>query len=269
MKFIKYILPCIAACSLVTSCDNYDEGDRLLDVEVTHSERVVLIQEFSGQRCFNCPTGATRIHDIINANPGKVVAVAMYPFAMDELTAPYGKEIVRSQIATEYFNYYGRPSTLPCASFDGSPVNDNIDTWSAAVLNAFSAEPPASIYLSGNFDSTSRNLTMNAKVEFTDNYSGDCSLILLVTESGIVGPQLMPDRKRNMQYEFNHVLRSSLNGTWGESIGSGKIGESTDYSATGTLADTWVESNCAVVAILINTSTRQVLQAQEMSLSEI
>lgn len=278
MKFIKYLLPCLAGAAMFTSCDNLEEGDRLIDVEVSHSEKVVLIQEFSGQRCINCPTGASRIHDIIAANPGKVVAVAMYPIAMDNLTAPYGREIVRSNISTEYFNHYGRPNQLPAATFDGGAINVNIDSWSAAVMAQFSVEPPASIYLSGNYDKNSKSLKMDARVEFTENYGQDTSLILLLTESDIVGPQLMPEIMGggiNRTYTFNHVLRGSLNGTWGASIGSGIAGVSNNYSVTQVIDDnftperyTIVPENCSVVAILINTASRQILQAQEWSLAE-
>ena len=269
MKFLHTILLAgLASGMMFTSCDNIDENDRLLDVEVTQSEKVVLIQEFSGQRCLNCPTGAEKIHSILEANPGKAVAVAMYPFAMDDLTAPYGKEIVRCDLATEYYNHYGRPNTLPRATFDGGATNDNIDTWSAAVMNAFKVTPPASIYLNGTYDKGTRKLTMDTRVDFTQAYSQDCSLILLVTESGIVGPQLMPDGKRNNKYTFNHVLRASFNGTWGQSIGSGfSAQESVSNTISGTIDEAWEAENCSVVAILIRTSDKAVLQAQEWSMS--
>ncbi len=41
-----------------TACDNIDEDDRFIPVERPHSEKTVLIEEFTGARCVNCPDGA-------------------------------------------------------------------------------------------------------------------------------------------------------------------------------------------------------------------
>ena len=47
------------------SCSNIDEGDRLIYVKPAEVGRAVLIEDLTGQRCINCPTGTDIITGII------------------------------------------------------------------------------------------------------------------------------------------------------------------------------------------------------------
>ena len=67
-----------------------------------------------------------------------------------------------------------------------------------------------------------------------------------------------------MNYVHNHVFRSTLNGLWGEELGA--ISAETEKGCTFAVDAKYVADNCAVVAVLINTETKEVVQAAEIAL---
>ena len=63
MMNIRYLFVAVfAGLTLLTSCENIDESDRLIEVTPTEVSRAVLVEEFSGQFCVNCPYGAAQLH---------------------------------------------------------------------------------------------------------------------------------------------------------------------------------------------------------------
>ena len=54
---MKRIIPLLIAsvAILLSSCANVDEGDRYIKVESSEAKRSVLVEEFTGQKCINCP----------------------------------------------------------------------------------------------------------------------------------------------------------------------------------------------------------------------
>ncbi|MDE6631654.1 MAG: Omp28-related outer membrane protein, partial [Muribaculaceae bacterium] len=83
----------------------------------------------------------------------------------------------------------------------------------------------------------------------------------------IMGTQTMPDGKMNLNYEHNHVLRASLNGDWGEELGSAFIeGDLKDGQASITLQEDWVAENCDVVVFVYRDDDKEVEQAASISI---
>ena len=55
------------------ACNEIDEADRLLDYTPPAGDRNVLLEEFTGQMCPNCPEGAREAHRLQENNPGMVI----------------------------------------------------------------------------------------------------------------------------------------------------------------------------------------------------
>lgn len=54
---------CAAALSLM-ACSNIDEDDRFIEVEPVEVAKRVLIEDFTGQRCVNCPNASEMIESL-------------------------------------------------------------------------------------------------------------------------------------------------------------------------------------------------------------
>ena len=59
----KIIYTALVAFGLI-ACDNIAEEDRLIYEPLPEVNRSVLIEDFTGQRCVNCPTAADEIQKL-------------------------------------------------------------------------------------------------------------------------------------------------------------------------------------------------------------
>ena len=68
-----------AMAMAAASCSNIDEGDRLIYVKPAEVGRAILIEDFTGQRCVNCPTGTEIINGIVDTyGEDNVIAVGVH-----------------------------------------------------------------------------------------------------------------------------------------------------------------------------------------------
>jgi hypothetical protein len=83
----------------------------------------------------------------------------------------------------------------------------------------------------------------------------------------LVGP--VPDI---IDYIHMHMLRDAINGTWGKALTSSDSTASGGSSIIRTYAYTvnaaWKAKNCAVIAFVYDTDTKEILQVEEAELTE-
>ncbi len=249
----------------LAACDNIADDDRLIPVPEPEVKRNVLIQEFTGVRCPNCPQGAAAVHSILDYYAkGSVVAVSLHPSG-SPFTRPLNGLNLTSAPATAYFNHY-HPSAFPSAIIDGAAPDANTAAWDGMVYAELEKTTPMDISASTSFDASDRKLTVEYDVRFKEIMTSAANINVWLTESGIIGPQLnntqtVPD------YEHNHVLRASLTGDWGESLGESFLyGEELNGKTEIVLEDAWVADNCSVVIFAQNPSSKYVYQVIEISL---
>ncbi len=272
----KYILATILAAIAFAGCENIDEGDRFIPSDGPKSKKVILLEEFTGVRCPNCPAAARTAHDIMGLYPDNVVTIAMHGSNTGGFGTPINSEQdFRVDGVEELFDKLGGieqdgfPKGIVNRSVrDGSLFSD-YDAWMNYVKQEL--EKPQLIDLSikktaDNGSSIDIEIDATTLAEIT---SGDHSLVVQVIEDGIVGPQY-DNGVMNEKYVHNHVLRSFVNGVWGESILlSDVIGQSETKTVTVEFEKEWEKDNCSVVAYVYNTSSkRNILQAAILPMSE-
>lgn len=267
MKISKVLFSLIAGASVLTmtSCSNIDEDERYIPVEWSHSDRVVLIQEFTGMNCINCPRAAATVHTLMELNPGKIVVVGLHPFNNPNTTPLKGFDF-RTQLATDYAEYYSTrdfpAAIIDNTSFDGSMVSNTIDKWGEYVSREFLRTPECDLYLTSNYDSSSRDVTVDYRVVFPAGFASECNIVLWLTENNIVAPQRQADGSYSTDYVHNHVLRAGFNGMWGDSLGSSfGIQQEVTGSLTLHIEEGWAAENCEIVGAVLRTENHAVAQA--------
>ena len=136
--------------------------------------------------------------------------------------------------------------------------------WAPAVAY-FSQQPPiAAVQMINEF--SGGVITTHTKTTFLTDFEEQVKLALYVIEDGIVSPQI-DDGDTIVDYVHNHVLRGSMNGTYGTFISDdGRVVADSGYVKSYRLvADgSWVPARCSVVAILMNaTEPHEVLQVEK------
>ena len=222
------LIPAIAL--LAASCDGIPPGERYIEVPAAKVERVVLLEDFTGQNCQNCPAAHRAIEKLQEQYGANLAAVG--------LMQPEGNV---------YNNRYGIDE-YPMGVVDGrGPLNS--DQWAKAVYDAVSKPTPLSISLAAATDGAT--VEIECGLLSTAELSGN--LVVWITESGITARQEDKDLGRVENYTHDNVFRACVNGIDGEAVTLAP-GEplSLSYSIPlrNTATEKWVPANLAAVAFL-------------------
>ena len=272
MKRTLLYTVCFMLLGAFASCDIIKENDRYIEVEGGATERVqrVLIEEFTGRKCVNCPDGAVIVHDLQNYYPGQVVAIAIHAGVM--APPPIGKFLGEPDFQTDagdeyndYFDVHSNPAALiNRMRFTGEDwAVTNKDKWMTYTISALDREPVCELTPTCQYDAATRMLTITTEAEAFQNMPADLVLGVALTESHIIGKQEMHNNVLKVDYEHNHVFREAVNGTWGENFPSLMAGETTTFTHSIELYEEFVPENCHVVVYVFENATKQVLQCNE------
>ena len=242
-----------AMAMAAASCSNIDEGDRLIYVKPAEVGRAVLIEDLTGQRCINCPTGTDIINGIIQTyGEDNVIAVGIHSGPLG-FTGNSKRVGLMTDTGDEYYTYWANGTNLgqPSAIFNRKKgPSDNLNNWAAEVGLIISEKANLSIVITNAYDAKKRELTTKVGA-FGVNGTVNGKLQVWIVEDGIKAMQMMPDGSANQEYIHNHVFRAAVNGTWGEEV-TVKEGETTSKDYSYVLPETWNADNISVVAFVYN-----------------
>lgn len=231
----------------MAACSDIDDNERFIYVKPADVARCVLLEDYTGQSCPNCPKAVSVIDQIHEKYGDNVIAVGIHGGRLSISSATSNLGLATDE-GNEYYNAVGQP-TQPSGRVNriGSP--NNIDSWSSLVDNEISKIAPLSIELATNYDETTRTVNVDTKtLGINGNTTGKLQLWLV--EDNIVAPQL-DDKQTILNYVHNHVLRGAINGTWGEDLSINE-GQEITVSHTATLKEHWKAEDMSVVAFVYN-----------------
>lgn len=238
MKNLASILP-LAATLALAACDNVDEDERWNIQYPVEIKKNVLIEDFTGQKCVNCPNAATLIHEMQkNGSIGQhVIAVSIHggsmSYSIDKLPIGLATE------AGEEYNRHWNVASWPNGLVDRKGGLQEYTNWNTSVAQRLACQPTVGIGVDAEYgydDSRNTAGTLDIAVSLTEATPGalaNARLNVWLTESGITTMQMMPDGSNNLNYVHNHVLRDCLTTTFGDAVttdGEGKATWQTTYS---------------------------------------
>lgn len=269
MKRILYLL--VASLFLLVSCEQIDEDQRqeVNPNPVTTSGKAIVLEEFTGLHCINCPVAAEVAHNLAQAYPS-IILVSLHG-DLNTYTEPIGDTDFRIPEVKTYYDFFGPSLGLPTGMINRTKVDDSYmisaNQWAAQIQSILEEEPTISIQtsLDESGDEPQVNITLQRLVAGTEHLN----LVVELIESNIIGSQLQPDGSIKSDYIHNHVLRKVITDTWGEEISLSTPGVSVTKSYSFTIPEGSVKDNCAVVAYVAERDgSRSILQASEVSFSE-
>ncbi len=256
--------------SIFFACENYDEQERLQLIEggettdntpITQKQEKVtlLLEDFTGWDCPNCPEGTEILNGIKDTYGEQVVVTAIHqgPFARPkdgalDLRTPYGDELGKG--ITSY----------PSLKINRSVISSTRGDWANAVNEYFeTAQHLLNISLGAKI--TAENfIVVSTEIDVLENINADLLITLYVTESDIAGKQ--NDHGEHIEYLFQHVLRGNPIVDMPLVIGNAPQGNKINKSymlkpAAGVNLD-----NSSVVVFVTDASNGKVLQANEIKL---
>lgn len=231
---------------LSLSCSNISEDERLIYVKPAAVSRSVLIEDFTGQRCVNCPNANDEIARIQKEyGNDAVIAMGIHsgPLGFYTNSRYLG---LRTETGDEYYDHW-QIEYQPVGMVDRSELLD-FSSWNGRIRQELAKTAPVSITLETAV--ADRQLSVQATVLGIDGNT-DGRLQLWLAEDNVTAFQLMPDGTRNDAYVHQHVFRAAVNGTWGDVL-SVKEGETVTRHFETTLLDEWNVAELSVVAFVYN-----------------
>lgn len=282
MKKISVILASLALVFAMTSCDKLKEPYKIeppvivVDtnlVQLTAEDTlnfdgkiVVLLEDYTGVRCVNCPEAAEIASQLQEQNEGHLIVLGVHPNTAYQI--PYNDVTdFRTEEGNDWNNYFNIDS-YPSGTVNRKEAIGNPE-WTAAVNNVIGSDAPVRLIVKTAYNESEREVSLSVYSKFlTTVESDDVRLTLCMMEDSIVGPQ-QTTTGVNTNYMHRHVFRGTVDGlTWGRvlDINSGSTIESGRYFATNmkfNVDEKYNADQFYIVAFITDHNTRQVLMAVE------
>lgn len=242
---------------------------------VEDQQRQVLIEEFTGVRCVNCPAGTEAIQVLLNTYGEQLVPVSIHA---GFFAPPYNNSLYdfRTTEGNNILSYVGEPLGFPTAVVNRKLFAGEQDLqlgqgqWPGFIFDEVAIEPLVKIAINPDYNSATRKLEVNIKLFVQENISDtDVRLTVLITEDDIVDVQLTPDGIKT-DYHHKHVLRGTITNYDGAPLnGPLNADQELTRNYSFTLPDAWVADNCHLVAFVhYGGSSKEVLQAHSVEVTE-
>jgi hypothetical protein len=283
-RFLKLTLYLIAYVLCFSSCDKVKDpynatggGDTTTVVKV----RKVLLEDYTGHKCGNCPDAAVTAQTIKSTYGERLVIMAVHAgFFANVGAVPFNYNF-KTTPGTDYDNFFGNGAAgnpnglINRVDYPASTHIKNYGNWGTIVATLMAKAPDAYIEISNNYNSGTRVLNTTVNTEFLNMLTGTYKLVVLLTEDSIVKPQkFYVPAKDSLTYVHHHVLRDAISSTsWGDVIATGSVaaGDTVVNTFIYTLPATFPttsgiapnENKCYVVAFVYDATTYEVIQVEE------
>lgn len=274
---------CVYSPDLFRGCTdstaiNYDPSALVDDCHCRYANvRKVLVEDYTGHTCGNCPFAADVLHDLQCQWGDLVVPMAVHVgFFAEVENNPAGSYATdfRTPAGNAWNSEFGNSAQgLPNGLINRRPTSGSFPqsytVWAAQVANLLATPADALLEMQNTYSQGSR--TVNTSIDIHVLYdlnNGPYNIIVCLTEDSVIDWQKDYDPTLEdadvPDYVHMHVLRANFNGTWGQPVGAGNLAAGTveNISLSLSIDPAWDEHHCHVVAFIYRTDTKEVIQAE-------
>lgn len=256
--------------------------------------RKILIEDYTGFRCGNCPAAAITLYNsLVPLYGNELISMGVHsslthtytnttPPASYPSGAPVGSfgtdfRTNAGEAWRSYFSVDANPNGM--VSRLGYPSSSHVKlpgAWGAAAQSIYHQLAKFKIVITNQYDSASGGLNCSVKVKVLEAVSGTYNLTVVLTEDNVVDwqvwyshtPQNVPD------YVHRHVLRGGISNPFGDQVftGSAAVNDSVTNPYSINLLNltafngspiTLNIDQCHVVAFVYDATTKEIWQAEE------
>lgn len=261
-----------SACEEVGPAINF-ETETVTTVDTTtnnKTQRTVLLEEFTGARCANCPAGAELAQQLADESGNRVIIISIH--SSGAFALPYAGEIdFRTTQGDKIENMLGKAQGYPSASINRKLFDDKLNqivtspSWSNFINKELAEEPVIDIQINASLNNNLINVTCN--LNLLKDIPNDVKLSVVILEDDIVSPQNVNSVKID-DYVHQHVFRTMMTPFDGELIAteasSGDMISKT-YQLNEIPAE-WNINKLSIVAFVHGNGTEGVYQAAKAKL---
>jgi hypothetical protein len=261
--------------AFITGCDiieaPYKEN---VIVEKDTAAKNVLIEDFTGFRCGNCPEAGEVAHGLADLYQGKVFVMSIHAGALS-IPNPVRKYNFRTTEGNDLAAFFNLPAT-PYGMVNRVKVNGDAllapDAWGSSVAQQITQKTDLKMSLSAGFNESSKVISLETNMKFVNDSKTSYFLTAYIVEDSIIQyqrddlktPPDIPD------FVHMHVLRGSMNGTWGAQISPAiiKAGDSIKVNSEYTIPveKDWVPKNLSLIVVVQDNDTKEIMQLDKIKI---
>jgi hypothetical protein len=299
MKYTVQILFLLTLTGLLwLSCDRVDEGLVVTDVQnipintdtvfvidsVVVTSKQVLLEDFTGHKCVNCPEAAVTAHEWIEEFDHRLILYAVHAGfqAFPDNSGEYTYDFT-NPTSDELFNYFSQPfnpsATVNRVEYDGNTILFFVTgDWEAAVNVELAKPNVIDMKLLNKYFPNDNSVQIDVTVTPVADLTGTYKLAVMIVEDLIVRPQKnnngdigpVPDW---YEYEHKDVLRDAVSATFGQSVspdGTMVQGESYFNRFYYTMDQSWVSDTASysIISFVFDESNDNILQAAKLGVKK-
>jgi len=234
MKNLKlYVSFCVLILIAFSSCKeeppfiNYAPPQSIFDTTYltgiySATPRQVLIEDVSGAGCSNCPKAAAIAHNLIDANPGRVNEVTIYPnnTSFHELVLPINKNGIKSKYdftldnAKQLITYVSVPPSLPSGYINRKNYSGNWfrakENWNNDVADELLVNSHVNIDVVPTYNSTYNSLSVVATITYTASDTAANYIHVMILQDSIIDVQENQDAVGTTFFDPTYVHNNTL-----------------------------------------------------------
>ncbi len=292
MKYIGYFFFFLFAAFWLFSCDEV-EAPYLIEVggadtsecpvpdfpHIHDPVKRVLLEDYTGHMCVNCPTAAVKAHDLQTLVGDKLIVIAVHAGFFAWPMGDVYEADFQTEAGTVWDTFFGiskvgNPNGMvDRVGYDHEHILSP-DAWSTKIVEQLEKDPELVVEIINDFQDSDRKLCTHTQVVFIKETDRNLNLSVVITEDEIVAPQKNSNPEVGptpdiLEYEHNNVLRGAINTCWGRSIATQGVIIPIDSAIIRTykyiLDETWDPYKCRVIAFVYDVDTYEVLQTSQES----
>lgn len=260
MKKLLSITVLAALVVFAIGCDKIDNPHK--PYTPIGGSKTVLIKDFTGVRCNNCPAAAETVHELQHQlGEDRIFIMSVHA---GFLATPVGNyPDFTTEEGTIWYNNY---SSNPLFTVDHVNLTDGNAFYVGQVdapLSDALAEPQLfDISIINTYDEATRRL--NVENSFVVNGDGDGKYYATVCllEDSIVGQQAVQGVGIDTAYVFRNVFRGTLNGAEGELVSNGPIFYNDGFVTNNTMVldSTYNADQCYILTYIYDYLNGNIIQ---------
>lgn len=242
----------LCSCEEIPPVINPLPNEPLLDT----TRQNILVEEFTGNRCVNCPAGSTELARLKETYGDQLIIVAIHAGSFAR-PYPESQNDFQTNSGDALLNYLGQPLGYPSAIINRKLFPDEFDLqlsrslWPAFLMQEAQKLSRINIISDITYSPLSRNVQLAVEIQKqTTEDAENLRFSVMVVEDNITDYQLTPQGVDTM-YNHRHNLRDMLTASTGNAIPSTWAnGEILERSFQYTLPEAWQASEVSFIIII-------------------
>ena len=229
--------------------------------QVVPMGKTVLVKDFTGVLCQNCPEAAEYVHELQHQiDEAHIVILGVHAGDLAHAGGQFHDFTTEEGTA-----WYGNNTSNPLFNVDRVALTGGqiyyFDQLNGPIRTALEEEQTFEIRIHNAYDEATRKLEVVSEAFAVADVDGDLYVTVCLVEDGIVGWQRIPGGV-DREYVFRNVFRGTLNGADGESIHNGHASANDRFSVTHeiTLDEAFDADQCYVMTYVYDRTDGKILQ---------